>query len=208
MPLATPRFLYFDLGNVLLNFDHDIACRNLAALLGTTWEQIRSIVFETDLQWRYERGDISTDELADELFRQAGHHAPLAEMRRACAEIFEVNLPVVPIAGQLRAAGYRLGILSNTCDAHWQHVFSRYRMLSEWFDVFALSYEIRSMKPEPQIYAAAARLAGCAAGELFFVDDRADNVAGARTAGLDAVQFTSARQLADDLRERGLRFNY
>ena len=208
MSLTTPRLLYFDLGNVLLNFDHEIACRNLAALLATTPERIRSIVFESDWQSRYEHGIVSTEALADELNRQTGSTAPLAELRRASAEIFELNLPVVPIVGQLRAAGHRLGILSNTCDAHWQYVFPRYRILRDWFDVFALSYEIRSMKPEPQIYAAAARLAGCAPGELFFVDDRADNVAGARTAGLDAVHFTSARQLASDLRERGLLFNY
>jgi hypothetical protein len=36
----------------------------------------------------------------------------------------------------------------------------------------------------------------------------ADNVAGARQAGFDAVQYTSTLRLVADLRERGLHFNY
>jgi hypothetical protein len=40
------------------------------------------------------------------------------------------------------------------------------------------------------------------------VDDRADNGAGACKIGLDAVRFVGAAALADDLRARGVAFNY
>ena len=67
-----------------------------------------------------------------------------------------------------------------------------------------LSYEVRAMKPERAIYEAAVAKAGCAASEVFFTDDKAENVEGASTAGLDAVVFTSPEQLQRDLVSRRL----
>ena len=60
------------------------------------------------------------------------------------------------------------------------------------------------MKPDRAIYDEAVVRAGTSAGEVFFVDDRLDNVVGAQAAGLDAVQFTDAEQLVIDLRQRGI----
>jgi len=47
-------------------------------------------------------------------------------------------------------------------------------------------------------------MAGVAAGEIFFTDDRAENVAGAIAAGFDAVLFTSVEALESELRSRRL----
>ena len=84
----------------------------------------------------------------------------------------------------------------------------RYRILTTLFDVAALSFEIRAVKPERAIFLAAAELAGCDPEEIFFVDDTPGHVEGARAAGYDAVAFLSPPQLAAELRRRGARFNY
>ena len=80
--------------------------------------------------------------------------------------------------------------------------------MRELFEVAALSYKIKSMKPDAKIYEAAAELAKVKPSELFFTDDLLENVEAAREAGWQAVQFTSVSQLASDLREMGLAFNY
>jgi HAD superfamily hydrolase (TIGR01509 family) len=80
--------------------------------------------------------------------------------------------------------------------------------LRDYFDTFVLSHEIRAAKPEAKIFEAAIEMANVPAQEIFFVDDRIENVNGARAVGLDAVQFTAAGHLAADLRQRGIRFNY
>jgi FMN phosphatase YigB (HAD superfamily) len=67
-----------------------------------------------------------------------------------------------------------------------------------------LSYEVGSMKPDRAIYEAAIRRAGVAAHEVFFTDDRLENVEGALAAGIDAVQFVNADQLIADLQARGV----
>ena len=64
------------------------------------------------------------------------------------------------------------------------------------------------MKPEPAIYEAAIKQAGVPASEIFFCDDRPDNVAGALVPGLVAVQFHTAKQLAEELYRRGMKMNY
>ena len=104
-------------------------------------------------------------------------------------------------------AGHRLGVLSNTCAAHWNYCLPRYTLLRK-FEVYALSFEIGAMKPDPTTYRAAADLAGAAPEEIFFTDDRPENVEAALAAGYDAVPFTTAARLADDLRRRGVEFNY
>ncbi|HVX64707.1 MAG TPA: HAD-IA family hydrolase, partial [Pirellulales bacterium] len=67
-----------------------------------------------------------------------------------------------------------------------------------------LSFRVRCMKPETQIYAHAAELAGAAPHEIFFVDDVAGHVAAARRFGFDAVQYTTPEALAAELRQRGV----
>jgi HAD superfamily hydrolase (TIGR01509 family) len=71
-----------------------------------------------------------------------------------------------------------------------------------------LSYELHAVKPERAIYEAAARLAGHEPNEIFFVDDRPENVAGAREAGFESVLYTDVPQFVADLRKHGFRFNY
>lgn len=210
MPTTPPRLLYFDLGNVLLNFDHEIAVRQMAQVSGAAPDVVREIIFGKDgLEWRYERGDISSREFYDLFCQQSKTQPDYNSLHRAGSEIFELNTSVVPIVSQLSAAGNRLGILSNTCEAHWEYAANgRYTILQQCFDLYALSYKLGSIKPEPHIYQAAAELAGVSPQEIFFVDDRPDNVAAACNAGYDAIQFTTATALAIALRERGVRFNY
>lgn len=199
------RFIYFDLGNVLLHFDHGIACENLGALLGHQPQRVRQWVFESELQWQYERGDLSCEQFHQRLCELSGARPSLAELSVAASDIFTLHEPMVEIVAGLKQAGWPLGILSNTCRAHWNHVYpSKYPELWQAFGTLALSFEIRAMKPEPSIYAAAARLASVDPEEIFFIDDRADNVAGARQAGYDAVQFTTVDQLKLDFQARGL----
>ncbi len=67
-----------------------------------------------------------------------------------------------------------------------------------------LSHDVGARKPERAIYDAAVRAAGCAAGECVFFDDLADNVAGAKAAGLRALRFKGAARLEGDLTSLGL----
>ncbi len=203
-----PRFIYFDLGNVLLNFDHLRACRQMGEVAGVPPETVLQTVFESGLELRYERGDVDDRGFYDAFCQATGTKPDLEALINAGSDIFWLNVPIMPIVAALDGAGYRLGILSNTNRAHWQWCSSHYGIVRTAFEVYALSFELNACKPEAKIFAEAARLAGVEPGEIFFVDDIAGHVAGAKAAGFDAVQYTSVPALADELRSRGVRFNY
>ncbi|MGI9517425.1 MAG: HAD family hydrolase [Pirellulaceae bacterium] len=203
----TPRFLYFDLGNVLVNFDHQIAIDQLASLTRATPDAIRQLVFDSPMQIQYEQGEMVTAEFCQQIRQHTGSTATDDEMCHAASNIFWVNHPILPLVGALQMAGFRMGILSNTCEAHWDYIESRNYGILKAFHHAVLSFREKACKPSATIYERAAAQANCEAAELFFVDDRPDNVQGARESGIDAVLFESTAQLAAELSGRGLRFN-
>jgi len=101
------------------------------------------------------------------------------------------------------AARYRLVLLSNTNAIHFPWIRERYPLLRHFHDL-VLSYEVKAMKPDPEIYRAAVAKAGCRPEECFYTDDIAQFVEGARAVGIDAVQFVDAAQLERELRARGI----
>ena len=113
----------------------------------------------------------------------------------------ETLIPESMLAG-LRAH-YRLLLLSNTNAIHFPMVRERYPLLRQFHD-FVLSYEVKAMKPAPEIFREAVRRSGCRADECFFTDDIAAYVEAAAQEGLDAVQFESREQIERELARRGV----
>ena len=169
---------------------------------------MRGAMFDKKMLHDLEAGRLSTRQFYEAFCSVTGVRAEFDRLVVAATDIFEVNLPVVPIVAQLKQAGYRMGVLSNTCDMHWEYCHRQYRIVQDCFDVYALSYKIGAAKPEAAIFQAAAEMVGCQPEEMFFVDDIAGHVVGAKAVGVDAVQFTTAEALAKELRRRGIRFNY
>lgn len=202
---SRPEFVYFDLGNVLLYFDHELIVRQMAEVAACSEDAVRRAVLDGDLDRRYDRGQIDCLSFYEEFCQRTSTRADYARLRRAVAEIFSVNESMLPMVRALHQQRVQLGILSNTCPPHWEYVSDgRYPFLNECFEQYALSYELRAAKPDAEIYARAAELAGVAPEKIFFVDDRSENITGAREAGYDAVLFTGARQFRDDVLSRGL----
>lgn len=208
-PLRTPKFIFFDLGNVLLFFDHRQAARQMAELTGCDAERIWNFVFKGGLNARLDAGEVTTEEFYDEFCCETGCRPDPKQLAEAASAIFQLNVPMNAVLAQLSAAGYRLGMLSNTCEMHWEYFASgRYRTIAEAFETVVLSCRLKLMKPDAKIYFAAADAADVAPEDVFYVDDILPNVEGARAAGFDAVQYTTTPAFVTDLRRRGMRFNY
>jgi glucose-1-phosphatase len=202
------KFFYFDLGRVLVNFSVEQMLHQMGDVAGLAPERVREIVFTGGLWKRLESGGLSDDEFYELFCTAIGNRIDRTALTRAAAEIFELNQSILPLVAQLAQAGYAMGILSNTCQTHWDYCRDRYRIVAEGFSVHALSYRIGAMKPDAAIFHAAADLAGVRPDEIFFVDDMPEHVAGAKSIGIDAVQYTTTAALGAKLRERGVRFNY
>jgi glucose-1-phosphatase len=202
-----PKFFYFDLGKVLVDFSVERMCQQIATAAGIEPARVSETLFAGGLQLAYESGRISSQEFHERFNRETGSCCPYDDLALASNAIFTLNASIVPVVAQLAAAGHRLGILSNTCPGHWQYCRERFRLLDS-FGTYVLSYEVQACKPDPAIFLAAAERAGCRPEEIFYTDDLPGHVAGARGVGLDAVQYTTTPALAAELRQRGVGFNY
>lgn len=205
----TPEFFYFDIGNVLLTFDHGRMCRQMAEVAGVSAEVVQWAILPNDdagdVQWKLESGELNEDEYYEHVCQAVGARPPREELEQAASDIFGEIPETLELVRKLAAGGRRLGLLSNTNGIHWRHFFDGgYPVLEECFEVPLASFQVGSMKPEPAIYLAAVEKAGLPAEKVFFVDDKPENVAGALECGLDAVHFTGAPQLARDLANRGV----
>lgn len=208
MTHARPEFIYFDMGNVLMSFDHEQAFRQAAEIANVDIAFMRRFLVEEGRQESYEIGAINTEQLHREFCEQTQTAPDLNLLKNALSDIFELNLSLVPFVAQLRAANLSLGILSNTCDAHWEYIRNRFTLIRECFSVNVLSYETQCAKPDRKIYELAAEKVKCEPAKIFFVDDLEVNVQGAQKAGLDAVQYTTAPELASQLYARGIQLNF
>jgi len=204
------KFVFFDMGKVLLEFDHQLLIDQVAKLSGQTSAAMEKLLFHPpqDLENRFERGELNSTEFHKSFCELADCDVAHDELMLAMADIFWLNTSIVHIVAQLRGINFPMGILSNTCAAHWEFAIENFAMIGSLFSHRVLSYEEKSMKPDGKIYESAIRmaseLAGCQPGEIFFVDDKPENVTAAKSAGMQAEVYDSARMLADHLRAGGI----
>lgn len=203
----TPKFIYFDLGKVLVDFSFEQMCRQMGDVAGIEPRQVQAVL-AAGLQADYETGKLDSLAAHEAFCRQTGTRPDYQVFSLACNQIFTPIDSMLPVVVQLHQAGHRLGILSNTCEGHWRYCLQRYNMLRELFPIHALSFEIGAVKPDAAIFHKAAELAGCQPGEIFYTDDIPGHVAGARCVGFDAVVYTSTAELVKELRKRRVEFNY
>lgn len=201
------QFLYFDLGRVLLDFTHERGFEQIAKAAGIDANRVQQVLLQDGLSDRYEVGEITTDEFHQTFCEATSTSITSDALCLAWSDIFEIIPGSFRIAANVKAAGNRVGILSNTCEAHWEFAAKRFPMLSQIFDPVITSYGTKSMKPDSGIYEAATSQANVEPSEAFFVDDRLENVDGAKELGWTAVQFVSPFQLANDLERLSVPFN-
>ncbi len=198
------RFVYFDLGNVLVKFDHQRGLDNLAAMTALPASQLRAAIFDSGLQRDYEAGGVGDAAFVQRLTELVGEPLDATGVLEAISDIFWPNEAIMPALRSVAEARLGCGLLSNTCQAHWRWIESRrWPMVSpEWFHSTILSFRVRCLKPDRDIYRIAQQQAAVPAEQILFIDDLADNVAGAQAAGWQAIHYTGSDQCLADLNIR------
>ncbi|MBS0620457.1 MAG: HAD family phosphatase [Verrucomicrobia bacterium] len=195
------RTIFFDLGNVLLFFDHGKMYKQVADYTGLPLAQVQEFLFQ--FLDPYERGLVSSHEIQKLLSDQTGKELDLDRFKWAASDIFVPNTETIAIAERLKEKGHRLFLLSNTCDAHFAHAKKQFDFFT-LFDGFVLSYEVGLRKPEKQIYEKALEIAGCQKESCFYTDDIVPYIEAARAFGIDAEPYTTPVLLSEQLFARGM----
>ena len=200
--------LIFDFGNVVAFFDYLKACERLGPKLGLTAEAFRRRIVErgfAPLLGRFESGKIGPEAFAAEVMVLSGVSLSYHEFVDAWQDIFWLNEPVARLIERLKSAGYTLLLGSNTNILHSAHYRRQFASTLDLFDQLVLSHEVGHMKPSSEFYHACVRAAGLPAASCIFVDDLAENVDGARKAGLIGVHYIDTPALITDLTDLGVK---
>ena len=94
---------------------------------------------------------------------------------------------------QLKKAGYRLFLLSNTIDVHWgycvEHLFPyQNHGVEDYFEQCFLSQRMHLAKPNARIYEEVIRQANIYPDETLFIDDLKENCEAAEKLGIHTFQ--------------------
>ncbi|MBE6177494.1 MAG: HAD family phosphatase [Rikenellaceae bacterium] len=187
--LQNIKQVIFDLGGVIVDLEMErvrecfrqIGMPRMAALMDPC--------YPAEVNERMERGEITWEEACDEMRRIDNRPDVTNEQIEWVYREFlaRVDSRKIELIEQLRARGLKLYILSNTnrvaFDAVRRHFAAAGRKIEDCFDGIFLSYEMKLLKPAPEIFQEVIRRMGITPEETLFIDDGARNADAGHAAG-------------------------
>ncbi len=150
-----------------------------------------------------ERGEISEaaflGQLTDALEPLLGHRPEMHRFREIYFEALDPNPPMIDLMRELKAAGYRMAMLTNNV-REWEPLWRSMLPVDEIFETVVDSGFVGCRKPESRIYSLTLDRVGLSAKECLFVDDALVNVEGAQKAGIAGVHFQENEQAIAEIR--------
>ena len=108
----------------------------------------------------------------------------------------QLNLDLLLQLRRARRSGLKLHLATVQEHERAAYLWRRLR-LQEQFDVMHYAADLGWAKPHPEFFAAIERRSGFAPNEIFFIDDRIDNVAAARRSHWNAALWTGKNTLTE-----------
>ena len=188
------RVVVFDYGEVISRTPH--ASRDaLVAATGVPADELFPVYQE--LRHDLDRGDLSVLAYWRAIAERTGRTWSTAEIHRFWAidftGWFEVDPDTLAIVEELHDAGTRLALLSNA-GFDFGDPYRRSPMGS-LFETVVVSAEEHVLKPDASIYHDTCERLGIVPAQMVFVDNRAENAAGAEAIGAVGHHYTSPAAL-------------
>lgn len=202
------RGAIFDLGGVAVEWSNETTYKYIQEKYGIPAEDFRR---EAEKRMpRVQTGDESEAKWITDVFRHFGVQDS-SDVWGTTFEAARYNEKVIEIVQRLRGNGYCVAALSNLepSRARWL----RRHDIDALFDTVVFSCEVGMRKPDLQpggerdlnVYILTLNRLGLEAGDCLFVDDNANCVAAAESAGLKGIRFRDAPRLKAELRDLGFK---
>jgi glucose-1-phosphatase len=190
------RALLFDLGGVVFDVDFGRVLRAWAGSAGCDPAVLRERFTFDEAYQRHERGELDAAGYFAALRRTLGLRLSDEDFAAGWNDVY--TGPVPGVAALLAAAGQHLPLyaFTNSNPTHQREWSARYAGELTAFRAIFVSSDLGLRKPDRAAFAAVTGRTGSRAGEILFFDDTAENITGARAAGLQAVLVRSS----DDIR--------
>lgn len=191
--------ILFDLGNVILPFNHFQIAEKLARFsLRKEFQdpkKIFSYLFDLDNGAinPFDLGKVSPREFFQAIKEQFDLSVSFDEFVPIWCDIFVEDQKVNQIILSLKSK-WRLGLLSNTDPLHFHYILSKFPVVRV-FDKYILSYEVGFKKPALQIFQKAIEWASVKPEKILYVDDTKEFVEAAGSLGIQSIHFISVAHL-------------
>jgi len=195
--------ILFDLGNVILPFNHyQIAEKLFRFTKNLDFQDPKKIFsylfdFEHGAINGYEVGKVSSLDFFQSLKEHLQLTLSFEEFIPIWNDIFWENPEVSEIIRALKGEK-RLGLLSNTNPLHFDYILSKFPVV-QTFDKWILSHEVGFKKPAIEIFQKALEWASVEPEKILFIDDMKTHIDVAVSLGMHGIHFTSATQLREEL---------
>jgi glucose-1-phosphatase len=178
------KIIVFDLGEVLvkLDFSKVMALRHLGP---QGLEQSIVSMNQWDIYDAFERGSLSEGEFLNQLNRQLSEKLTLDSFRAVWNSVLKQTVPGIPELLEKLSQQYPLFALTNSNETHIHYLKAQFPWV-RFFHQVLTSYELGCRKPEPEIYEKLISLTQINAPQILFMDDRPENIDGARRCGISA----------------------
>ncbi len=190
------KSVMFDLGNVIICFDHMIAARRIAHYCNKDAQEIYNLFFYSSITEQFDSGKINQKEF----FRQVKSMLLLNKNLSESAffdiwnDIFWENPGIEEVLVEIKSKFNNLLIISNVNKPHFEYILKRFPVVG-LADEIILSYEVGALKPDPRIYEIASKKSGSLPQETFYTDDRRDLIVAAKELGFKAFLFEGIEAL-------------
>lgn len=147
-----------------------------------------------DLEKQANAGFLSSAEYLTQVSEAV--NLPESDVQKYFLSEHQLNTALLATIKNLKRSGYKIGMLSNL-GRGWieKYLDEATRSL---FDEIVISGDVGMYKPYPEIYELLYQRLNLRPAEVFFVDDRLENVEAAKMIGMEAVQFTENIKLERD----------
>jgi len=190
----------FDLGNVLVDFDHMVAARKIFGLTKKTPQEIFDLFFDSELVALFEEGKIAPPQFFAKTKKMLGLDLDYDNFLPVWNEIFsftENNRQVYDLAKSLNKR-YKVALLTNINALHFDYLKKKFPIFDAFPNIIT-SFETGARKPAPLIYEKALDLLGAAPQDTFYTDDRIDLIEKACSLGIRGFVFKGVEQLKRNL---------
>ena len=200
---AVPTAVVFDVGNVLYDWDPRFLYEKLIAdPVELDW--FLAHVVTRKWHFQHDEGRLAAETTAELAAEFPDHAALIAAYVPRWLETIPGPMPgMIDLVEALDARGVPLFAITNFSQEFWPRFTATAPVFGRFRDIVVSGVE-GLIKPEPAIYALAMTRFGLKRGQALFIDDRADNVAGAENAGMIGMVFTNAADVRARLELLGL----
>jgi len=194
----------FDMNDVLFRYDRSVRVARLARLCGKPASAVEAAIWGSGFEDAGDCGAMDADAYLAGFAERLDYPLAIdewAEALRAAVTPIPETLALAALVGR-RA---RIAVLTNNNLMVKRAVDAIFSQLRPIFGGdFFVSAEFRARKPEPEAYVGCLARLGAAPEATLFVDDSANNVAGAERAGLRGHLYRSSEALNEALGAEGL----